>query len=142
MDRDYVDNTIQNTVIDTAVDKKIPRGPNFIALAAYISFLIYLVNNHDWFGLTSAAGYTCLLLSSALEQASIGTLGYVLLVFGLPFMHWWEVFGVVGYGIASTWSPEVGRFPAAVYHGASAMTTTHPFMILFRTLIVIYLSVL
>ena len=142
MDRTFVDSTIQDTVQDTAIERKIPTGPNFIALAAYVSFVVWLVNNHEWLGLTSAAGYTSLLLSTALEQPTMGVLGYVLLVLGLPFNEWWEAFGVVGYAVAATWSPEVGRMPAAIYHSLSTMLTTQPFMVIFRTLIVIYLSVL
>lgn len=140
--KDFVDTTIEDTVKDVSVDKKIPTGPNFIAFAAYVSFVIWLANNHNWLGLTSAAGYTSLLLSTAFAQPSLGVLGYILLVLGLPFNEWWEAFGVVGYGVAAAWSPEVGRFPAAIYHSLSTMVSLQPFMVIFRTLIVIYLSVL
>lgn len=140
--RHFVDSTIEDTVKDVSVDNKIPTGPNFIAFAAYVSFVIWLVNHHDWLGLTSAMGYTSLLLSSALTQPNLGVLGYVLLVLGLPLNEWWEAFGVVGYAIAAAWSADIGRVPAGIYHSLSAMVTTQPFMIIFRTLLVIYLSVL
>jgi hypothetical protein len=142
MDKAFVDNTIEDTVRDTALKKKIPTGPNFIALLAYVSFVIWLINNHNWLGLTSAAGYTSLLLSTAFQQPSVGVIGYILLVFGLPLDEWWEAFGIVGYVVAATWNPEVGRTPAAIFHSLSSMTTTQPFMVLFRSLLVIYLSVL
>lgn len=142
MNKNFVDTTIEDTVRDTALDRKLPTGPNFIALAAYVSFVVWLVNNHDWLGLTSAAGYTSLLLSTAFGEANLGVLGYMLLVLGLPLNEWWESFGVVGYVMAAAWKPDVGRLPAAIFHSLSSMVTTQPFMVIFRMLVVIYLSVL
>lgn len=101
---------------------------------------MYLFLHNDVNGLISAAGYTTLLISVLRKDQLVAIIGYFLLLLGLPYNDWWESFAVIGYLISAYGYPEVGRAPAATYHALATTVSNSPFMVLFRIIVVLYLS--
>jgi hypothetical protein len=140
LSKQYIDDTIEGAVETTLVNRTLPKGPQFLALTAYIVFIVYLFLHKDFNGLVSAAGYTTLLVSVLRKEQATAILGYLLLLLGLPYSNWWEGFAVIGYLVSAYGHPETGRAPAAIYHAVATTVSTSPVDVLFRIFVVLYLA--
>ena len=144
--KEYIEDTISGAV-DSTLQRTIPSGPQFVALIGYVAYILYLVFHAQYDAIISATGYTALLISAFLARNSKHTTatgfavsGYSLLIIGLPYQHWWEVFGFSAYAMGLLGFTESLRSPAALYHALATETSPSPFMVAFRVAIVAYLS--